>query len=281
MSFKRLPVYAGGSSSVLTFDSYLDFPATGVVGTWYLDEANTDAYLWNEPDGVYEQQGGGGGVGDVVGPASATDNAIARFDTTTGKIIQSSVGVLTDNGTLELTPTGTGNVNALYIKGTTSQNPVIRWDKAAGDLGLQFYSGNDLIARFQDNGALQVASFATLGGMILGNWFIQRGGGPRVDFGSTDYGTAIMVGNTQAYSQAMFKVANNRATNVAMFIQGFASQSADLLQLRDSGGTVLSSFNSSGQLSYTPGDSADWTGSDPTTMKEALDRIAAALGPIA
>ncbi|NBW12752.1 MAG: hypothetical protein EBR82_32475, partial [Caulobacteraceae bacterium] len=30
------------------------------------------------------------GVGDVVGPASATDNAIARFDSTTGKIIQNS-----------------------------------------------------------------------------------------------------------------------------------------------------------------------------------------------
>jgi len=33
--------------------------------------------------------------------------------------------------------------------------------------------------------------------------------------------------------------------------------------------------------SYTPADSADWTGADPTTVAEALDRIAAALGPIA
>ncbi len=36
----------------------------------------------------------GGGSGDVVGPASATDNAVARFDTTTGKLIQNSSGVL-------------------------------------------------------------------------------------------------------------------------------------------------------------------------------------------
>ncbi len=34
--------------------------------------------------------GGGGGSGDVVGPASSTDNAIARFDSTTGKLIQNS-----------------------------------------------------------------------------------------------------------------------------------------------------------------------------------------------
>jgi hypothetical protein len=38
------------------------------------------------------------GVGDVVGPASATDNAVARFDTTTGKLIQNSVTTIDDTG---------------------------------------------------------------------------------------------------------------------------------------------------------------------------------------
>jgi hypothetical protein len=41
---------------------------------------------------------GGGGSGDVVGPASATDNAITRFDTTTGKLIQNSVVTIDDTG---------------------------------------------------------------------------------------------------------------------------------------------------------------------------------------
>ena len=36
--------------------------------------------------------------GDVVGPASATDNAIARFDTTTGKLLQNSVVTVSDAG---------------------------------------------------------------------------------------------------------------------------------------------------------------------------------------
>lgn len=36
--------------------------------------------------------------GDVVGPASATDNAIARFDTTTGKLIQNSIVTVSDTG---------------------------------------------------------------------------------------------------------------------------------------------------------------------------------------
>jgi hypothetical protein len=36
--------------------------------------------------------------GDVVGPASATDNAVARFDTTTGKLLQNSVVTVGDTG---------------------------------------------------------------------------------------------------------------------------------------------------------------------------------------
>jgi hypothetical protein len=36
--------------------------------------------------------------GDVVGPASATDNAVARFDTTTGKLLQNSVVTIGDTG---------------------------------------------------------------------------------------------------------------------------------------------------------------------------------------
>jgi hypothetical protein len=36
--------------------------------------------------------------GDVVGPSSATDNAVARFDTTTGKLLQNSVVLVGDTG---------------------------------------------------------------------------------------------------------------------------------------------------------------------------------------
>lgn len=46
-----------------------------------------------------------GGSGDVVGPASATDNAVARFDSTTGKLIQNSVVTITDTGSVNI-PTG-------------------------------------------------------------------------------------------------------------------------------------------------------------------------------
>jgi hypothetical protein len=57
--------------------------------------------------------------GDVIGPASSTDNAIARFDSTTGKIIQNSGVIVDDSNNVtgvvgqtmsgNLTFTGTGN----------------------------------------------------------------------------------------------------------------------------------------------------------------------------
>lgn len=54
----------------------------------------------------------GGGGGDVVGPASATDNAIARFDGTTGKLIQNSVVTIADS-TGDMA--GVGTINTLVL----------------------------------------------------------------------------------------------------------------------------------------------------------------------
>ena len=42
------------------------------------------------------------GTGDVVGPASSTDNGIARFDLATGKLLQDSTSTLSDAGVLDL-----------------------------------------------------------------------------------------------------------------------------------------------------------------------------------
>lgn len=42
--------------------------------------------------------GSAGGSGDVVGPSGATDNAVARFDSTTGKLIQSGLVIIGDSG---------------------------------------------------------------------------------------------------------------------------------------------------------------------------------------
>ena len=48
-------------------------------------------------DGVWATPSGSG---DVVGPASSTDNAIARFDSTTGKLLQNSTVTISDAGAI-------------------------------------------------------------------------------------------------------------------------------------------------------------------------------------
>ncbi len=62
---------------------------------------------------------GVGGTGDVVGPASSTDHAIARFDLTTGKLIQNSSVTIDDSGNLStggtLTAATTGSLNGLNV----------------------------------------------------------------------------------------------------------------------------------------------------------------------
>lgn len=58
--------------------------------------ASVGAASWDPLNAV----GGGGGSGDVEGPASSTDNAIARFHLATGKVIQNSVVTIDDSGNI-------------------------------------------------------------------------------------------------------------------------------------------------------------------------------------
>ena len=59
------------------------------------------------------------GSGDVVGPASATDNALARFDGTTGKLIQNSV-VTVDDTTGNMAGVGTLTVGGALTYGSVT-----------------------------------------------------------------------------------------------------------------------------------------------------------------
>jgi len=64
-------------------------PTTGITVL-----AGTRAILaWNGTDFVVS-------TGDLVGPSSATDNAITRFDSTTGKLVQNSLVTVADDGAI-------------------------------------------------------------------------------------------------------------------------------------------------------------------------------------
>jgi hypothetical protein len=76
-------------------------------------------------------------VGDVVGPASATDNAIARYDSTTGKLIQNSVVIVDDTGSV------TG-VNALTAQSLTVNNNATLGSSNTDSLDVRARISSDL-----------------------------------------------------------------------------------------------------------------------------------------
>ena len=107
-----------GSSSAATFDFGIPAGATGAtgpagsaatiaVGTVTTGAAGSSATVTNVGsssaatfDFSIPQGADGTGSGDVTGPASATDNAVARFDATTGKLLQNSTVTISDAGAI-------------------------------------------------------------------------------------------------------------------------------------------------------------------------------------
>lgn len=78
---------------------------------------------------------GGGGLGDVVGPGSSTDEAIARFDSTTGKLLQDST-VTIDN-------TGAITVPEMAAPSTPASGKVAVYAKSDGKLYIKDDAGTE------------------------------------------------------------------------------------------------------------------------------------------
>lgn len=70
------------------------------------------------PAGATGPAGTSGG-GDVVGPASSTDNAIVRFDSTTGKLLQDSSVFIDDSGNLTVGVTAPTNSSQFQVTGNS------------------------------------------------------------------------------------------------------------------------------------------------------------------
>jgi hypothetical protein len=103
------------------------------------------------------------GAGDVVGPGSATDNAVARFDTTTGKLIQNSSATVDDSGNVTA---GTYNGATVDNLAWTTYSPTVT--TAGGNFTTATASG-----RYKQTGKtviLQITlAVTTVGGSASGN----------------------------------------------------------------------------------------------------------------
>lgn len=123
-------------------ESVADAASLPLIGNELADvrvtEDTQDIYVWDGSAWQLKSGSGGGGSGDVVGPVSATDNALARFDTTTGKLIQNSAASVDDSG----------NIAATNLSGTNTGDVTIT-DTNSIDLGL---TGQALTAAVRRSG---------------------------------------------------------------------------------------------------------------------------------
>lgn len=126
--------------------------------------------------------GGGGGTGDVVGPAASTDGAVVLWDGITGKLIKDSSAFITGSGTLAfgagpftLTVPATGTAALLGVAQTFTAAQTLALNGAASTPVLTFsgspFSGGSGTTTtpqvmFSDN-AYTVNNWNT-GGTILG-----------------------------------------------------------------------------------------------------------------
>lgn len=93
---------------LVTINSITDNTTWFDFGITVQDTAASATWTANETFGfVWAINASTGGTGDVIGPASSTDEAVVRFDGTTGKLLQDSNVTIDDTGNLTV---GSGNI---------------------------------------------------------------------------------------------------------------------------------------------------------------------------
>jgi hypothetical protein len=188
-----LPVANGGTGTATP--AIVAGTNVTVSGTW--------------PNQTINASGGAGG-GDVTGPGSSTDNAVARFDSTTGKIIQNSGVIINDSGEVTvgvwkgtevgLSYGGTGASTASQARGnilpsyTGNAGKVLAVNAGATDVEYISAGGTGTVTSVAVSGG--TTGLTTSGGPITAAGTITLAGTLAVANGGTGVTTSTGTGNT-------------------------------------------------------------------------------------
>lgn len=165
---------------VLTEAAAPGTPAVGKVAIY----AKTDGLLYGKDDAGTETQISNA-AGGVVGPASATDNAVARFDSTTGKLIQNSAVTIADT-TGDITTPGSVTLGADVDLSRSAANQLQLGTAAAGRDAL--IAGNGFFSDpFGGSDYVKVWIDPTQGVLLGLNKQVKWDGG-QADSGTPDVG---------------------------------------------------------------------------------------------
>lgn len=186
--------------------------------------------------------GGGGGSGDVVGPALSTDNAVVRFDAVTGKLIQNSVITIGDTGIIAF-PDG---IRQTFNPDATT--PGFNVGSQAGDPSTPI------------NGDVWYDSTANLLRARINGATVSLGAGASAPLILTGSGAADFAVGPNGNTNPVLRVVDNTASQAdGISITGLAAGSGVTLAALSSGsnapinltpkGTGVVQIN--GQISYT------------------------------
>lgn len=89
----------------------------------------------------------------VTGPASATDNAITRYDTTTGKLVQDSLTKINDDGSITFTSVTSPTYNAWTITPDATNRCFTAYN---ADTGVSMQIGKEGWITFYNNSGTQI-----------------------------------------------------------------------------------------------------------------------------
>lgn len=203
-------------------------PSAGNLAAGELAVNITDGKLFYKDNGgvVRVLATAAGSAGDVVGPGSSTDNALVRFDGTTGKLVQNSAGVLSDAGVLTGL-TGLTSSGSITFSGLTAGR--VTYAGTGGllqDSANLTFDGTTLTAN-----ALTVSNAVTLSGgtangvaYLNGSKVLTSGSALTFD-GTRLTSTTGKFGGGVASNSASLMVNNatNTATGIQLFQDGIES----------------------------------------------------------
>ena len=149
---------------------------TGGLSVIVITGGSDGDVLTRQADGTYAPETpSAGSSGDVVGPASAVDNAAVRFDTTTGKLIQSSNWIIADN--LTASPNNTVNHASLQATGGTTNVSVSVVAKGTGAFCLQVPDGTATGGNVRGANSVDLQSVRSANTQVASGTVAFAGGG--------------------------------------------------------------------------------------------------------
>jgi len=202
----------GAGTDAITLQAPASIAASYTL-TLPVDDGTANQLLQTDGNGVTSWVTVTPGTGDVVGPASATDNAISRFDGITGKLIQNSLVTIGDTGIIN-TP-----ANEIDFTGA----PVLLVNGGSTNVFLGIGAGNKTLSGTVNTGVGANALIAVTTGTANSAFGLSALGGLTTGQQNCAFGRNALAAITDSANNSAFGDLCLSSANSGSFLSGFGS----------------------------------------------------------